>query len=268
MRCAKGAIPHYKLLPLAMTHKTKGIVLRAVKYGETSLVVSMLTELFGIQSYMVNGVRTSGKAAAKASFFQPGAILDMVVYHNQQKNLQRIKEYKWAYLYQNIWDNVLKNSVALYLVELLQKCLKQPEAHADLYNFCEDALQQLDMADKTVTANFALFFSLHLCHFFGFRPQASLHNGEAIADTDLIYFDLREGEFMREQPGHPHFIDGKAAQTTALLLQVMQPQELAAMKLNKELRRNLLLAYQDFYALHISEFGQMKTLQIMQTVLE
>jgi DNA repair protein RecO (recombination protein O) len=257
---------HY--LPLAMTHKTKGIVLRAVKYGETSLVVMVLTELFGVQSYMVNGVRTSGKTAAKAPFFQPGAILDMVVYHNQQKNLQRIKEYKWAYLYQNIWDNVLKNSVALYLVELLQKCLKQPEAHADLYNFCEDALQQLDMADKTVTANFALFFSLHLCHFLGFRPVASLPNGAQITDGSEVYFDLREGEFVEQQPVHPHFIDGKAAITTALLLRVMQPQELSDLKLNQELRRKLLLAYQDFYALHISEFGQMKTLQIMQTVFE
>ena len=44
-----------------MLHKTKGIVLRAVKYGETSLVVTVFTELFGLQSYMVNGVRMISK---------------------------------------------------------------------------------------------------------------------------------------------------------------------------------------------------------------
>lgn len=250
-----------------MTHKTKGIVLRGVKYGETSLIVAILTELYGIQSYIVNGVRTTGKKGAKAQFFQPGAILEMVVYHNEQKNLQRIKEYKWAYLYQDIWGNVLKNSVALYMVELLHKCLKQPDANADLYNFCEDALLQLDTADKTITANFALFFSLHLCHFLGFRPEASLPNGAPLLDTDTIFFDLREGAFVQQQPVHPHFIDGAAAQATALLLRVMYPAELTALRLNQEMRRKLLLAYQDFYALHISDFGQMKTLQIMQTVL-
>ena len=42
-----------------MVHKTKGIVLRTVKYGETSVIVTILTELFGLQSYLVNGVRTS-----------------------------------------------------------------------------------------------------------------------------------------------------------------------------------------------------------------
>ncbi|MBS1655487.1 MAG: recombination protein O N-terminal domain-containing protein, partial [Bacteroidetes bacterium] len=62
-------------------HKTKGIVLRTVKYGETSVIVTIYTELFGIQSYLVNGVRVSSKkGSGKANLFQPSAILDMVVY--------------------------------------------------------------------------------------------------------------------------------------------------------------------------------------------
>ena len=77
-------------------HKTKGIVLRVVKYGETSLVVTIFTELFGVQSYIVSGVRTSTKkGTGKANLFQPTAILDLVVYHNELKHLNRIKEFKW-----------------------------------------------------------------------------------------------------------------------------------------------------------------------------
>ena len=106
-----------------MIHQTKGIVLRTIKYGETSVVVNIFTELFGIQSYLVNGVRSSGKTL-KANFFQPASILEMEVYHNELKNLQRIKEFKWNYLYKNILNDVVKNSVALYMIELLQKCLK------------------------------------------------------------------------------------------------------------------------------------------------
>jgi DNA repair protein RecO (recombination protein O) len=249
-----------------MTHKTKGIILRSIKYGETSLVVTILTELFGIQSYMVSGVRTSKKSSAKAAMFQPTAILELVVYHNEQKSLQRIKECKWAYLYAHVLSDVVKNCVALYTAELLQKCLKQPEANADLYNFCEDALMQLDNAPKTVTANFALYFSLHLPYFFGFKPQAGI-DGETIDEAAPLFFDLQEGEFLLHPPGHQRFIEGEMAHTTAQLLKVMQLYELGEFKLNHEIRRKLLLAYQDFYALHISDFGQMKTLSIMQTVL-
>jgi len=72
-------------------HKTKGMVFRTVKYGETSLIVTVYTELFGVQSYLVNGVRTSTKKGpGRANLFQPAAILDLIVYHNELKHLQRI----------------------------------------------------------------------------------------------------------------------------------------------------------------------------------
>ncbi|MFT3936946.1 MAG: recombination protein O N-terminal domain-containing protein [Chitinophagaceae bacterium] len=62
---------------MSTIHHTKGIVLRTVKYGETSVIASIYTELFGLQSYLVNGVRTSSKKGpGKASLFQPGSILD------------------------------------------------------------------------------------------------------------------------------------------------------------------------------------------------
>ena len=78
-----------------MTQSTRGIVIRTVRYGETSVIVNIYTELFGLQSYIVNGVRTNSKKGhGKGNSFQPAAILDLVVYHNEIKNLQRIKEFK------------------------------------------------------------------------------------------------------------------------------------------------------------------------------
>lgn len=109
-----------------MTHKTKGIVLRTIKYGETSVIVTIFTELFGVQTYMVNGVRSAKRTSVKANYFQPAAILDLVVYHSDQKQMQRIKEFAWDVLFEQVLSDVIKNSIALYIVELLQKCLKHP----------------------------------------------------------------------------------------------------------------------------------------------
>jgi DNA repair protein RecO (recombination protein O) len=243
-----------------MTHKTKGIVLRSIKYGETSVVVTIFTELFGVQTYMVNGVRTSKKTSAKANYFQPAAILDLVVYHSPNKPMHRIKEFGWAFLYHAVLSDVIKNSIAAYMMELLQKCLKQPETNANLFNFCEDALMQLDSSSKKIAANFLLFFTLHLTHFLGFR-MADDYN----AQNNVL--DLQEGMFIDHQPVHPHFIDGENALLTAQLLKVMQLHELEDFKLNQNTRRQLLLQYQNYYALHIAEFGQMKTLMILHEVL-
>ena len=76
-------------------HKTKGVILRAVKYGETSIIATVYTELFGVQSYMVKGVRQSSKKSqGKANYFQPAAILEMEVFYNELKQMQfRINVY-------------------------------------------------------------------------------------------------------------------------------------------------------------------------------
>ena len=144
-----------------MTHKTKGIVLRTVTYGETSIITSVYTELFGIQSYIVKGVRKSNRTSqGKAIFFQPGAMLDMIVYHNDLKNLQFIKEYNWSYLYNHLFFDVVKNAVAMYIIELLSNCIKQPEANQELFLFVEKILHQLDKSNSIITANLPLFFTL------------------------------------------------------------------------------------------------------------
>lgn len=243
-----------------MTHKTRGIVLRSIKYGETSLVVTIFTELFGIQTYMVNGVRTSKKSASKANHFQPTAILDLVVYHSDTRSMQRIREFSWTFIYENLLSDVVRNSIAAYMAELIHKCLKQPEANADLYHFCEDSFLQLDKAGKTVAANFALFFTLHLAHFFGFRMIDNY-------STENNFLDLQEGCFTDLQPAHPHFMEGKNAGLSSQLLKVMQPQELEDFKLNQELRRTLLVKYLEYYSLHVPDFGQMKTLVVLHEVL-
>lgn len=242
-------------------HKTKGIVLRPVKYGETSLIVTILTELFGVQSYIINGVRTSTKkGTGKANMFQPSAMLDLVVYHNELKNINRIKEFKWSYIYRHVLSDVKKNAVALFLVELLTRALKQPETNPELFQFSEDAFRHLDEGSDAETANFPLFFALHLAVLLGFRMNDNYSPVRSV-------FDLQEGTFVAEKPDHPHFIEEKEAEITSQLLKVMQPVELEDIKLNHEFRRRLLHAYETYYALHIQDFGTLKSLPVLKEIL-
>jgi DNA repair protein RecO (recombination protein O) len=242
-------------------YETRGIVLRTVKYGETSLVATLYTELFGVQSYLVNGVRASTKKGpGKANLFQPAAILDTVAYHNELKNLQRLREFKWGHLYQHIFFDVLKNAVTLFMVELLQKCLKQPEPNPDLFYFIEDAFIHLDSSTDTMVANYPLFFALHLAGFLGFRIQ------DDPAQEGFI-LDLREGLFVPDHPFHHDVLEPPYSTITSQLLKIRMPAELNDLSLNQETRRRLLQAFQVFYSLHIPDFGVMKSLPVLQTVL-
>ena len=243
-----------------MIHTTKGIVLRTIKYGETSVIASIFTELFGIQSYIVNGVRTQSKTS-KAHFFQPSSILEMQVYHNELKNLQRIKDLRWSYIYKHILSDVTKNSVALYMIELLQKCLKQPEVNADLFHFCEGAFIQLDIASKGMTANFPIYFAIQLAHFFGLSITDNY-------SEERNYFNINEGTFTQKPSANENVLETDVSYYFSQLLKVLQPAELEEIKINRNIRKTILHALENFYIFHIDEFSIMKTLPILHELTD
>jgi DNA repair protein RecO (recombination protein O) len=244
-----------------LTKHTLALILRAVKYGETSLVVTAFTEKFGLQSYMVKGVRSSNKKGpGKASLFQPGALLELEVYHRDSEALQFIKTFRWHVVYQQVYGNVFKNAVLLFMVELLLKCLKHPEENGELFAFTEDCLKQLDQSNAAVTANLPLFYALHLAVLLGFRLM-----DDYSAEAPIL--DLLDGGFTSQPPPHNHYLGNPLSHTTAELLKVMQPAELEQFKLNQDARRQLLDAYLLFYKLHVPDFGNMRSVEVMRTVL-
>lgn len=245
-----------------MLHKTKGLVLRSVKYGDTSLIVSIFTELFGMQSYLVNGVRSaSSKQPYRANMFQPSSLLDLVVYHNERNSLQRIKEFKWAVVYEDLYQNIHKNTVALFMSEVIQKCLTQPEANPDLYNFLEDAFVHLDRSKGMETANFPLYFLTHLAYFFGFRLNDNYSEEEHV-------LDLQEGVFLTDRPAHPYFLDRPMSTFAAELLRAQHPESLEELALNREQRKQLLDAYISYYAFHQPGFGGLRSLSVLHALYE
>jgi len=244
-----------------MTHKTKGIILRTIAYGETSVITTAYTELFGIQSYIVKGIRKGSKTSqGKSSYFQPGAILDMEVYHNELKNLQFVKEFNWGYLYEHVFFNVVKNAAAMYMIELLIHSLKQPEANPELFYLVEDSLKQLDKGNDTLTANLPLYFTLHLASELGLRMQ-----GEYGQQTPFL--DLQEGVFVKTAPQHTWYIADDEAKSTSAINNIMFYNDLENITLNRITRRSLLQSYQQFFALHIQDFGELRSLRVLQEVL-
>lgn len=246
----------------APLHKTKGLVLRSVKYGDTSLVVTVFTELFGLQSYIVSGVRkATKKGSGPANLFQPGALLDLVVYHSSSKSLQRIKEFQWSVLYIELFSSVPKHSVCLFMVELLHRSLKQPEPNPELFYFMEDCLLGLDKSSDAVMANIPLFYAIHLAFFFGYRLVDE-------REEEGSWLDLREGRFVSDAPMHPDFLEPADAAAVLQLLRVMHLEELSEVRLNRDTRRRLLQAIEMYYRLHQPDFVSLRSLPVLRAVLE
>ena len=244
-----------------MTHKTKGIVLRTIQYGETSVITSVYTELFGLQSYIVKGVRQSTKKSqSKQIYFQAAAMLEMEVYHNTFKNLQFIKEYKWSYLYNKVLFDVVRTAVAQFMIELFQYSIKQPEANPELFYLLEGSLFEADKGSDAIVANLPLYFILHLATESGFQLQGNYSNETPV-------FDLHEGAYMHNEPSHPNFVSGLIAETISKLQYIKFYNDLENIKLNRQIRAQILDALLQYISFHITDFKTLKSLPVLQEVL-
>jgi len=243
-----------------MLHNTKGIVLRVTKYGDTSLIMTAYTELFGLQQYIIKGVRTTSKKGAnKAVYYQPAAILQMEVYHTPMKQLQMLKEVNWDYIYQNVYSDVIRNAVATYIVEVLQQTL-QPEPHPELFYLIEDTFKQLDRGGSVLASNLSIYFLIHLTETLGFGLQ-----GKWTEATPLL--DVKEGQFVKDKPLHPYFLEGIEAQTASQFLSLQFYNDLENIQLNGQQRKKILELFQLSLSWHYKGFKEIKSLAILQAVL-
>ena len=154
-----------------MTYKTKGIVLNFIKFKESSIICKIFTESFGLQSYIINGVRSSNKSK-NMSLFQPLTILDLVVYNKNSANIQRLKEMKIDVVYMTNHTDIKKISVCIFLSELLSKILSNEPNQNEKFNFLYNSFLIYDGLEKNIK-NFHIQFLLKLTKFFGFQISDS-----------------------------------------------------------------------------------------------
>ena len=219
-------------------HKTKGIVFRFTKYGETSIIVNIFTEVFGLQSYIVNGVRSNSKRS-KIALFQPLTLLDLVVYYKENANILRIKEVKCYHPYQSIALVVHKSAIAMFINEVLNKAVKEQSHAEEIHDFISCSLLALDT--QFHSENFHLIFLLGLSKHLGFGPN------------------------LTEEIIGGHWMDQVEEK---LLKRLMQADYETLVPMNYDQRQTLLLSILRFYGNHIDNFGEMKSLPVLREILQ
>ncbi len=237
-----------------MISKTKGIVLKKVKYRDSSAVVTIYTELFGLQSYLVNGVFGTGKKF-KGYLYQPGSMVELEAYHNSLKNLQRIKEITWGKVYTSIFSDVMKHTSALLILELLQKSLKHEEKNEILYDHVERTLLKLDSANLLEAANIPIIFTIGLSTLLGFQIKNNFCEVTP-------YFDLQEGAFVHELTNFTPEADIQINSVLSELLNTGLTGRKVTASLNGGIRKKLLFVLEQYYRFHIEGFTELKTLRV------
>jgi len=233
---------------------TKAIVLSALKYGDTDLILKCYTEVEGLKSYMLRGVLKSKKGKLKPAYFQPLNQLEIVANHNTKGALNSIKDVAVAHHYTSIYKDIKKQTIVLFLSEMLVNVIKEKEQNTNLYSYLETALIWLDTHNHAT--NFHLLFLLNLTKFIGFYPEKPLKNS--------LYFDLLEGKFTNSKPKNYHIKNNTLFQFKKLFGIAFDALE--TIKYSAFDRQEILTILIQYFELHLSNLRKPKSLDILKTI--
>lgn len=233
---------------------TKAIVLSAIKYSDTSLIVKCFTESNGIKSYLLKGVLTSKKGKLKTAYFQPLMQLEIVASHRDKGTLESIREVKVSYHYQTVHNNIYKNALTIFIAEILSNSLQEEERNASLFFYLESSLQWLDNHNEI--ANFHISFLLTLTRYLGFFPDKE--------NIDALYFDLQEGVFINMPQFNPSLSEEDTIFFKLFLGTIFD--EVSEIKMNHKQRQSLLNGVILYFELHLQGFKKPKSLQVLNEV--
>lgn len=149
-----------------MTVNTELIVLHTTKFGENSIVVHTLSREYGRRSFLV---RSAGKRLM--SLFLPLNILEADIVESTRSTLFTARNLTARHPLLGIRSNVFKNSMTMFMSEVLYRVIKEGAAEQGLYEWCERNILLLDAVQQDFS-NFHLRFLLELTVALGFSPES------------------------------------------------------------------------------------------------
>lgn len=237
-----------------MLVKTPAIVLNAIKYGDSGKIVKFFTLNQGLVSCISKSIY-SKKNRTNSLLFSFNFV-ELVYDEKPNQSLHFLKEMNASKHFNSIHQQPEKITIILFLTEILNSVLKEEEPNRALFEFLEKSIFEFDQKNSGYS-DFHLWFLLNLTQFLGFYPHF---------EKGFIYFDLNNGVSSEEIPTESYISDLDLQNFEKLISldfqNQMQPQ------FNQIQRKSILLTLLKYYELHISDFRQPKSLEVLNQVFQ
>ena len=232
-----------------MKNTDRAILLNRISYSESSLILTYYTFENGIQKFIFQG----GKKKAHQLF--PLAISEITYYKRPDSDLGKLTSSESKRILNELPFHPIKSTIAFFIADVLLKCLKTEESESYLFEFLENVIVELDKTEDLTSfpIDFLLSFSQHL----GINPNK--------LENVCLYFNLMEGTLGNVKPIGDIFHEGEPIQ---LISEIMNHSEISNEIFNsKKNRDEALQILIQYYQLHIPQFKNLKTLDVIREIL-
>jgi len=236
---------------------SRGFVVKSIKNGETSMIVSCYLEDIGLKSFIVKGIYGTKKPKFSKAHFFPLNFISVNYSLIKPDRLSYIKEVKPVFIYKSLHFSIEKSTVIIFLSEILNSVFKEEgEKNQNLFNFLDKSLSWYDAQENC--NNFHIKFLIELTRHIGFYPN--------IRNQEDKFFNLESGTSSTTNP-ISKFIDFEDYELFKQLLG-MKFEDLNYVAINKDSRLRLLNHIIDYYSLHLQMFKSPKSIDVFSEIFK
>lgn len=234
-----------------MQVKLSAIVLRTTPYSDSSVIVRLFTDAYGMQSYLVNGVRKK-KAAITPAMLQPLTLVQVEAYQRENAGLQRIKELHVDPVLPRLQQEPLHGLAASLLAECLMRAVREDSEQPELFAWLQQQVLLLETTELPAVELLAIL--TRFTEWLGFKPQ---FDGE----RSLTWFNLKEGRFELQHDMRSVYASGSTARQLAFMLveDGFAPNDLPGPAYLDDLLK--------YYQFHLPGFGLPRSLEVVREML-
>jgi len=238
-----------------MWSSSKGILISKTQYADSKYILKIFTPEHGVGSYAIRYSSSSKKSPFRAILGQNMALVEFVSYNKGNDGIKNAKNMVIDVPFQNIPHDTGRQTVALYMNELILQTVKLPLRDPDMYEFLHKSLMLLDNKE-TNAANFPLWFALSLAQRLGFGIKMPENAAQNVVD-------LISGAFIEESilPGVT-----LTKELSALLLEFLEAQVPPSYPVSRAHRSVLLGFMADYFAYHADFDAHIKSADVLSVI--
>lgn len=230
-----------------MLSKTLGIVVRSIKYGESSAITNIYTEQYGLLGFHVPAAY-KGKGKVKISHLQPLNAVELSFNYRKTSHLQRISDISCKFYA----EPTTLGQRALYSAccELVQQIIRENEQNPSLFHY----LYQHALPGLNNNIHFwqLPFMMLNVLHHYGCAP-----NTDSFDEGALL--DLQNGIFVNRLVPLKYLSDEGCSRVIYEIL----TQGIAHLPKNLELRHQVIEDLISYYRLHINDNFDLRSREVL-----
>lgn len=255
-----------------MIVETRAVVLKAMKYGDSSKIVTLYTRNFGKIKVVAKGARNQ-RTAKFGSSLEPMSVSSIVLYKKEHRDLHLLSKSEVVMQMTRLQDEPERMFAGLAIVELVNMVMHDEEGNAPVYDLLEEAVRVINASERN-GVNVLLSFMVKLFHRFGFGLAIEQCSGcgRRPADHEFPYglVRLSDGSFICPDCAEASMQGGVRLSggvlRSLLFLEANPLERSVGLSLNVAMRDELLAVLQSYLRYHIEGVRTLRSLALLQTM--